>query len=99
MIAAAALGDVMQEHSEVERATRYDRFRELGGERMIFLQQPALNLMQNSDRKQRVLVDSIDVVHVVLHLGDDPPEIGDKAAEYAGLVYPSQCRFRIFARG
>ncbi len=45
-----------------------------------------------------VLVDRVDMVHVVLHLRDDAAEIGDEAAEHASLVHPPQRGFRILFR-
>ena len=42
-----------------------------------------------------MLVDGVDVVHVVLHLRDDAAEVGDEAAEDAGIVHPLQCRLGI----
>ncbi len=59
----------------------------------------ALDLVQDADREERVLVDRVDVVHVVLHLRDDAAEIGNEAAEHAGLVHPAQRDFRILLRG
>ena len=81
VIAATALGDVVQQHREIERAARDDRRSELGRERKLVLEQPALDLVQDADREERVLVDRVVVVHVVLHLSDDAPEIGDEAAK------------------
>jgi hypothetical protein len=60
---------------------------------------PALDAMQDADGEDRVLVDRVHVVHVVLHLGDDAAEIGHEAAEHARLVQASERRFRILARG
>ena len=99
VIAAAPLGDIVQQHRQVERAAGDDRRCEVGGERMLLLEHPGLDLVQDSDREERVLVDRVMVVHVVLHLRDDPTEIGDEAAQDPGLVHPPQCGFRILARG
>ena len=66
---------------------------------MLLFEQPAFDLVQDPDGEEGVLVDRVVVVHVVLHLSDDMPEIGDEAAEDAGLVHPPQCGFRILARG
>ena len=45
---------------------------------------------QHPDRLQEMLVDGVVVIHAELHHGHDPPEIGDEAAEHAGLVHPPQ---------
>ena len=55
--------------------------------------------MQDADREQRVLVDRVVMVHVVLHLRDDAAEIGNEAAEHAGLVHAPQGDFRVLLRG
>ena len=58
-----------------------------------------LDLVQDADGADRVLVDRVDVIHVVLHLRDDAAEIGHEAAEHAGLVQTPQRRLRIVPRG
>ena len=63
------------------------------------LSAPGLDLVQDADGEDGVLVDRIDMVHVVLHLRDDAAEIGDEAAEHAGLVHAPQGRLGILARG
>ncbi len=55
--------------------------------------------MHDADREQRVLVDRVHMVHVVLHLRDDAAEIRNEAAEHAGLVHPPQRDFGVFLRG
>ena len=55
--------------------------------------------MHDADREQRMLVDRVGVVHVVLHLSDDTAEIGNEAAEDARLVHAAQRGFRILTRG
>ena len=93
MVAAAALGDVVQQHGEIERAAR-DRWSasSRGGERQLVLELALLDLVQDADGEERVLVHRVDMVHVVLHLRDDAAEIGDEAAEDAGLVHAPQRR-------
>ena len=46
-----------------------------------------------------MLVDRIMVIHVELHLGDDAAEIGNEAAEHAGLVHPPEHRLGIARAG
>ena len=52
--------------------------------------------MQNTDGADTVLVNRIDMIHVVLHLRDDTTEIRHEAAEHPGLVQTPECRLRIF---
>src|SRR5262249_7858494 len=66
---------------------------------MLLLEETALDLVQHTDGKERVLVDRVMVVHVVLHLRDDTPEIWDEATKYPSLVHPAQGGFGIFAGG
>jgi hypothetical protein len=95
VITAAPFGDIVQQCREVERAARLDRRHDLGRDRQFLFQLAGLDLVQDADREQRVLVDGIDMVHVVLHLRDDAAEIRDKASEHAGFVHASQRSFRI----
>ena len=71
----------------------------VGRQRMVFLQRAVLDARQDADGADRVLVDGVGVVHVVLRLRDDPAEVGHEAAEHAGLVETPQGRLRIVARG
>ena len=57
---------------------------------MVLLQVAALDRGEQADRPDRMLVDGIMVVHVELHLRDDAAEVGNEAAEHAGLVHPPQ---------
>ncbi len=98
MIAAATLGDVVQQHREIERRPREDLVHHVGRQRMVFLQHTRLDLREDADRADRVLVDRVRVIHVVLRLRDDPAEVGNEAAEHAGLVETPQRRLRIMAR-
>ena len=45
-----------------------------------------------------MLVNGIDMIHVMLHLGDDTTEIRHKAPENAGLAQAAKSRFRVFFR-
>src|SRR3546814_6231978 len=82
MIAAAALGDVVQQHRDIEHAPRRfaDMFEDAGRQRMIGLERAVLDLRQQADRADGVLVDRIMVVHIELHLRDDAAEIGHQPA-------------------
>ena len=90
VVAAAALGDVVQQHRDVERPARRDLAEQRGRQRMVLGELAALDRRQQPDRPDRMLVDRIMVVHVELHLRDDAAEVGNEAAEHAGLVHPAQ---------
>ena len=55
----------------------------------------ALDVGQHADGAQQVLVDRVVVVHVELHHRDDAAELGDEAAEHAGLVHAPQRRLGV----
>ena len=94
MVAAAALGDVVQQHRDVEHPARRDLAEQGGRQRMIVgFSSPRSIARQQPDRADRMLVDGIMVVHVELHLRDDAAEVGNEAAEHAGLVHPAQHHF------
>jgi hypothetical protein len=92
MVLRAALGDVMQQHGDVERSRSST---------------PGISLLasgcssspcpdrsgQHIDAAQQMLVDRIVVIHVELHHRDDLAELRDEAAEHAGLVHPPQDQF------
>src|SRR5205085_6084322 len=99
VIAATALGDIVQQHREIKSAAGHDRRHQLGSQWELRFEKPALDLVQDADCEQRVLIDRVDMVHVVLHLSHDTAEIGNEAAEDPGLVHPPQRRFWILARG
>ena len=50
---------------------------------------PGLDPGQDANRPDGMLIDRIDMVHVVLHLRHDTAEIGDEAPEHAGFIHPS----------
>ena len=99
MVAAAALGDVVEEDRGVEHPARGDVAEKGGGERMVGLGLAFLDPREQADRPDRMLVDRIMMIHVELHLGDDPAEVGNEAAEHPGLVHPPQHRLRIARAG
>ena len=98
MVAATPLGDVVQQHREIEDRPRQDLVHHVGRQRMVFLERARFDLREDSDGADRVLVDRVGVIHVVLRLRDHPAEIGHEAAEHAGLVEAPQRRLRIVAR-
>ncbi len=99
MLAAAALRDVVEQKAQIEHAARQHLVDDLAGQGMIFAQEPALDAREDADGADRVLVHRVHVIHVVLHLRDDAAEIGNEAAEHAGLVEPPQRGLRPLGRG
>ena len=90
MVAAAALGDVVEEPREIEHLPAL----EIGDEpraqrifvRVLRLGEPA----QVADHHQDVLVDRVDVEEVVLHLADDAAERRQIMAEDPVQIHPPQ---------
>ena len=97
VIAAPALGDIMQQHCEVKSTAGHNRRHQLGSQWKLLFEEPALDFVQDADCEEGVLVDRVDVVHVILHLGHDTTKIGNKAAEHSRLVHPPQGGFGILA--
>jgi hypothetical protein len=90
MVAAAALGDVVQKHRDIEHAARGDLPEDRGRDRVILLELAPLDRRDEADRADRMLVHRIMVIHVELHLCDDAAEVWNEAAEHACLVHPAQ---------
>ena len=87
VVAAAALGDVVEEGGDVEHPRPVEGRGELRAERVLVRvlgDQEAAHVAQHH---QDVLVDRVDVEQVVLHLADDAAEHPEVAAEHAGLVH------------
>ena len=99
VVAAAPLGHVVQEQREIKHPPRQHLVDDPGGKRQRIGELAALDPSENADREDGVLIDRVDVIHVVLHLRDDAAEIGDQAAQHAGLVHPPQRGLGIIARG
>jgi hypothetical protein len=99
MVAAAALGDVVQHQGDIEAAPFLDLRHDPGRLGQGLGQRPVLQLVQDAQGEQRVLVDREHMVHVVLHLGDDAAEIRDEAAQHPGLVHAPQRRLRVVRAG
>ncbi len=57
-----------------------------------------LDIVQDPDGVDRMLVDRVHVVHVVLHLRHDAAEVRHEAAEDAGLVHAAERRLRVLPR-
>ena len=98
MITTPAFGDIVQQHRHIERAPRFDVVHHLRRNRHFFQISTILDPMQNADCENGMLVNGIDMIHVMLHLGDHTTEIRHKAPENAGLAEAAKSRFRIFFR-
>src|SRR3546814_1935809 len=59
MVAAAALGDVVQQHRHVEHTARQDLVHHLGGDRRHLGQAALLDRVQNADGEDGVLIDRV----------------------------------------
>ena len=99
MVLIAALGDVVQEGGDVERAAIVDGADDLGRDRMLKRKLAALDVRQEADGADQMLVDREVMIHVELHHRDHAPEFGDEMAEHAGLVHAAQHAFRIAGIG
>ncbi len=66
---------------------------------MILGQFGALDLGQQADRADRMFVDRIMVIHVELHLRDDPPEVGNEPPEHPRLIHPAKHQIGIGEAG
>ena len=99
MVAAAALGDVVQEQREIKHLARQHFMDDFGRQRQLLGQRALLDPRQHADREDRVFVHRIDVIHVVLGLRDDPSERRDEAAEHPRLVEAAQRGLRVLFAG
>ena len=86
VVAAAAFGDIVQEHCHVEGAAGLQVFYQTAGDWGYVCEFAALQGVQDADRLDRVLVDGEDVVGVELHLAYHAGPVWQHAADYAGLV-------------
>ena len=100
VILGPALGDVVQQHGDVEHlAPLLQRGHQRMRQRMHLLAVAALDLGEHADAAQQVLVDRVVVVHRELHHRDDLAEIGDQLAEQPGLVHAPQIELGIAVGG
>ncbi len=98
MVAAAALGDIVQQHRDIKHPARCDLLEQRGRQRMVLRQLASLDPRQQADRPDRMFVDGIMVVHVELHLGDHSAEVGNEASENASLVHPPEDHIGLVSR-
>ena len=90
MIAAAALGDVVEQPGEVEHLAPLEVGDQPRAQRILVRVLRLGEAAQVADHHQDVLVDRVDVEQVVLHLADDAAERGQVVAEDAVQVHPPQ---------
>ncbi len=87
VVAAAALGDVVEDRREVGEfrlGQRAEDLRELREFLVVALEREAPEVAHD---EQRVRIHRVGVEQVVLHAADDAPEGGDVAAEHAVQVH------------
>jgi len=89
----------VQEGRHVESTARDDLADDVAGGGGAVAEFALLDAVEDADRPDRVLVDRVGVVHVVLHLRDDPPERRDEAGQHTRLAEPPQRRLGIVRRG
>ena len=94
-----ALGDIVQEHRQIEHPAILNARHELARQRMVLDLITAFDFRQDADRSEQVLADRVVVIHVELHHRHDLVEVGDEPAENAGFVHQPQHRFGVIARG
>ena len=90
VVAATALGHVVEQRRDVQHVRLVPLQRELRAERVLvgmFRNEEAPHVAQHHDD---VLVNRVDVKQVVLHLPHDAAEHPQVAAEHAGLVHQPQ---------
>ena len=85
----------MQQHRDIEGAAHLQLGQNRRGHGVVFGIFTVFDPRQHADRPNGVLVDRVDVVHVVLHLRHHPAEVGNEAAEDARLVQAAERRLRV----
>ena len=99
VIPATALGDIVEQHGDVKRPAGL-RFRDLAaGDGMKLLEIALFDFVEHADGANGMLVHGIDMIHVILHLGDDASEIRHETSEHARLVEHAKPPFRVFGVG
>ena len=90
VVAAAALGDVVEERGDVQQPAALEAAHQLAAQRILVRELGHGEAPQVAHHHQDVLVDGVDVEQVVLHLADDAAERRQVAAEDAVLVHAPQ---------
>ncbi len=99
VVAAAALGDIVQQHGDIEHPARHQLADDGRSQRQFLTQVAAFGFRQQVDGADGVLVNGVMVIHVPLHAGVDAAEIRNEAAEHAGFVHGVQDSGRVARRG
>ena len=90
VVAAAALGDVVEQPGEVRDLGLLEPLHDLGAARELVVVARQREAAQVLDHEQRVRVDRVGVEQVVLHAADDAAERRDVAPEHAVAVHSPQ---------
>ncbi len=90
MVAAASLGDVVEQCREVQHLPALEIGDQPGAQRILVRVLRLGEAAQVPDHHQDVLVHRVDVEEVVLHLADDAAERRHHVAEDAVEVHPAQ---------
>src|SRR4030095_9290875 len=90
MVAAATLGDIVEQAGEVENLPAREVGNEPRAERIFVRMLRLGETAQVADDHQNVLVHRIHVEEVMLHLADNAAKSGKLIAENAVLVHPPQ---------
>ena len=99
VVALPPFGDIVQQHRDIQQSPRPQLAEQGGRQRMIFGQFAALDFREQANRADRMFVDRIMVIHVELHLRDDPPEVGNEPPEHPRLVHPAKHQIRVGKAG
>ena len=90
MVAAAALGDIVEQRGDIQQPGLREIGHQLAAERIFVRMLAHGEAAHVAHHHQDVLVDRVDVEQVVLHLADDAAEVRQVAAQDAGLVHAPQ---------
>src|SRR4029453_1070835 len=90
MIAAAALGDVVEESGKVEHFGTREIAHQAAAQRKFVRELGNREAPEVADDSEDMLIDGVHVVKVVLHLPDDPAKRRNIAPQYAVLVHATK---------
>ena len=90
MIAAAALGDVMEQRRQVGDFAARQRLHDARGRRQLVVVAGDREAAQVAHHEQRVRIHGVGVEQVVLHAPDDAPERRNVASQHAVGVHAAQ---------
>ena len=90
MIAAAALGDVVEQTCEIQDLRLLELLHDAAAVRELVIETAQRESPQVADHEQRVFIDRVGVEQVVLHAPDDPAEGRQVQAEHAVEIHAAQ---------